>query len=305
MNIKFDVIIPLYNKRSSIERCLNSVENQDHKPNSVIIIDDGSTDFSNEVVKALTKSSTLNIQLITQENRGVSVARNRGVSNSISNYICFLDADDEWETGFLSAMSGLILDFPDAVLYCVGHRVVKDKKIYNPKLGYPVDFRGYIDNFFHASKRGSVANSSKVAVLKSAFEDMGGFPEGIKAGEDLYVWAKLAINGSVVCFSKPLVKVHLEYNLDRLNRRGEIPYPLIYFGNHPSQIDDNKGLKQYLIRIGLLHVADSSLNGDLKNGLKRAKALFKISMFSGLISILVVCTPRIILSKLITLIKAK
>ncbi|MGL5593102.1 MAG: glycosyltransferase [Cetobacterium sp.] len=88
------VIIPLYNVEKYIYDCLLSFENQSYKDFEIIIIDDGSTDKSLEVVKTYIHQSKLNIKIIEQENQGVSVARNTGITNSKGEYICFVDSDD-------------------------------------------------------------------------------------------------------------------------------------------------------------------------------------------------------------------
>jgi len=89
--IKFSVVIPLYNKEKEVTNTLKSVLNQTYKADEIIVVDDGSTDNSKEVVKKIKE-----VKLIKQENCGVSCARNRGVEEAKNEYICFLDADDLW-----------------------------------------------------------------------------------------------------------------------------------------------------------------------------------------------------------------
>lgn len=92
------VIIPFYNAETSIEKALNSIKNQTWKGNfEIIIINDASADQSREVVETFIQSNPdLNIQLISQENGGVSKARNTGLEKAKGDYIALLDADDEW-----------------------------------------------------------------------------------------------------------------------------------------------------------------------------------------------------------------
>ena len=99
MSIKIiSVVIPLYNKESSIAQSLKSVLSQEHDDFEVVIVDDGSTDGSVGVVEAIHDSR---IRLIRQENGGPSKARNTGVKNAKGEWILFLDADDELEPGAL------------------------------------------------------------------------------------------------------------------------------------------------------------------------------------------------------------
>ncbi|MBR4881344.1 MAG: glycosyltransferase, partial [Clostridia bacterium] len=89
--MKFSVIIPVYNKADTISASIDSVISQTEKDFELIIVDDGSSDNIDEVL-----SKYKNIHVITQENGGVSVARNSGIMAAQGDYICFLDADDLW-----------------------------------------------------------------------------------------------------------------------------------------------------------------------------------------------------------------
>ena len=84
-------VVPVYNKRDTLERTVNSIINQTHPVNEIVIVDDGSTDGSSEVADSL--SSDL-VRVIHQENSGVAVARNRGIASTSSKYIVCLDSDD-------------------------------------------------------------------------------------------------------------------------------------------------------------------------------------------------------------------
>lgn len=100
------VIIPLYNKERIIERSLHSVLSQNYDDFEVIVVNDGSTDESAEIVKSINDSR---ITLIEQENGGPSKARNTGVRNAKGGWILFLDADDELLSGALKQF-GLLAD---------------------------------------------------------------------------------------------------------------------------------------------------------------------------------------------------
>ena len=104
------VVIPLYNKKNYIRRAIRSVMMQTIEDFEIIIIDDGSIDGSGDVVKTFLDSR---IRLIRQENQGVSVARNNGVSNSRADFIAFLDADDEWLPRQLEDLLRLRKKYPE------------------------------------------------------------------------------------------------------------------------------------------------------------------------------------------------
>lgn len=106
---KISIIIPMYNCEKYIIKCLESVTKQDYKNKEIIIVDDGSTDKSVEIVsKYIINFKEKNITLYCQNNLNASIARNRGMENATGEYIIFLDADDELENGILSKIALII-----------------------------------------------------------------------------------------------------------------------------------------------------------------------------------------------------
>ncbi|MBV4396111.1 glycosyltransferase family 2 protein [Advenella alkanexedens] len=248
----FSIIVPLYNKEYSIEKCLRSVLAQTYKHYELIIVNDGATDNSDIIVKK-TIEGLDNVKYIYQKNKGVSAARNKGVKSSKYDLICFLDADDEWKTSFLETLAALINDFPNADLYALAHMVKKSgAEPFKPKHGLPDGYRGYVEDFFKASSKGSVLNSSKACVRKKSFLTIGGFPEGVTAGEDLYVWIQMALNGTVACDVSYLSIVNQVEDFSRSARKNSVPYPIIFFSKNKMLIR-NKSLDKYLFLIFIKH----------------------------------------------------
>lgn len=89
------VVIPVYNVKPYLERCVHSVLRQTYKNVEIILVDDGSTDGSAELCDLLGKTDP-RIMVIHQENQGLSGARNTGIHHATGEYIAFLDSDDEW-----------------------------------------------------------------------------------------------------------------------------------------------------------------------------------------------------------------
>ena len=110
----FSVIIPLYNKAAFITKTIRSVLAQTHPDFEVLIVNDGSTDNSLDVVKAITDER---IKIISQENKGVSAARNTGILAAKYDLIALLDGDDWWDETYLEEMSGLIREYPAVSIY--------------------------------------------------------------------------------------------------------------------------------------------------------------------------------------------
>ena len=275
----FSIVVPLYNKGYSVCRCIDSILSQSFERYELIIVNDGSTDKSLSIVESNYKDEIDSgvITIVSQLNKGVSAARNLGVKLSKSNYICFLDADDEWLPGFLKTMSLLVERCPEANLYCLAHMVSKEGGVhYRPKHGLPNNYRGYVDEFFKASSKGSVANSSKVCVKKQAIMKFGGFPEGVVAGEDLFVWIMLALQGKVACSMDYMAVVHQQVDASRSLRKVSTPYPFIYFSKN-TNILKTKSLNKYLFTIFYKHFLHSLISLNPKEATIRLK--WYISMY--------------------------
>ena len=229
--MKFSVIIPLYNKAPYIRKALESVLAQTYTDYEVIVVDDGSTDESASIVETMlceakgkgnevidyslevkgeenSKAdinayhlSPINYKLIRQANAGVSAARNNGVAQAMGDYIAFLDADDWWEPTYLERMAQLIEDYPEAGLYACNYVYYKPGKTHvalNILTGYINYPKAYYES-------GAMPVTSITAIMpRTVFEEMGGFPVGIKLGEDFLLWAKTAMHYPVAFCEEPL-----------------------------------------------------------------------------------------------------
>jgi len=276
--MRFSIIVPLYNKSYSLRRCVDSVLAQTYYNFELIVVDDGSTDDSLALLKEQYSSDIKSglIKVFEQENQGVSSARNAGVNLALSSYLCFLDADDEWKVDFLERMCGLIADYPCADLYCLAHEVCRDGTLAKkPGHGLPDNHRGYVKDFFASSAKGSVAKSSKVCIRATSLLKIGCFPLGVVAGEDLYVWMRLALNGQVACDMSYSAIVHLEADNSRSARKDSVPYPFIYFSKNKI-FAKPWSLNKYLFVIFYKHFFRSVLDLKPKEAVLHLLAYIKI-----------------------------
>ena len=101
--IMVSVIVPIYNVEEYLEECLESIRNQTYTNIEVILVNDGSTDGSREICESYCEKD-IRFRLINQENQGQSVARNRGVKESVGQYIMFVDSDDVVNTDVLEVL---------------------------------------------------------------------------------------------------------------------------------------------------------------------------------------------------------
>lgn len=190
------VIIPLYNKEREIGDTLRSVLAQTLTPLEIIVVDDGSTDRSAAIVREIAAESPL-VKLVEQPNAGECAARNRAIAEAKGEYVALLDADDQWRPRFLQEVAALIEEFPDCGLYCTAFDIVSHEGEFPAVCPSK---RGIVENFFRDSAHRYIAIPSASCIPRRVFDDVGGFPEGMKIAGDLYMWIKIARRYRV-CFS--------------------------------------------------------------------------------------------------------
>jgi glycosyltransferase involved in cell wall biosynthesis len=194
------VVIPVYNKSHTINETLKTVVAQNFKKFEVILVNDGSTDNSVEVMNKYMLDSRFKI--FSQTNQGVSIARNRGVLESKYDYIAFLDGDDEWLPNYLERMAETIEKFPDFVMYnCAGIVVNADKRKF---LRLNSHYKNKISEINFLKNPGVYLHTSATIINKSIFNKIGGFPKGMKRNEDLALFYSMAFYGSVAYCGFPL-----------------------------------------------------------------------------------------------------
>lgn len=208
------VVIPLYNKAAEIERTLGSVLSQSVLPREVIVVDDGSTDGSGEKVERI--ASPL-VRLVRQPNAGVSAARNRGIEMASGRWIALLDGDDWWQQDYLAAMARLIERNPDCGAYGSGFYVDNGDGLVvgdTPK-------REGVVNFFDESMHRFVLIPSATILRRDLVMQLGGFPVGMRMGEDQYLWTRIARVADVAFKPEP----NVVYSRSASNRSAAIFKP--------------------------------------------------------------------------------
>lgn len=202
----FSVIMPVYNGEKFIDAAIRSVLEQTMEDWELIIVDDGSTDHTQEVLKKYKEKA--NIHSITQTNKGVSAARNKGMSMAKGDYFVFLDADDVWDNNHLAIMHHLIEKYPSAGLYAtftktelVNGETISECNFFKDKVEEDV----FVDDFFEVYDKDKSAKMFTVittCISKDAILKVGGFPEGCAIGEDLELSLKVAAYFPVVLSKK-------------------------------------------------------------------------------------------------------
>ena len=138
---------------------------------------------------------------------------------SQGNYLCFLDADDWWESTFLEEMARLIGEIPEAGIYGVNYTIVNETKHKTrvANLGLDEDFdRGCI-NYCRAYAQTMYMPlwTGAVSIPRIVFEEMKGFPVGVKLGEDFLLWVHIALKYKVALLNKPLSYYNQDMEVDK------------------------------------------------------------------------------------------
>ena len=218
------VIIPLYNKERFIKETLDSVFNQTFSDYEIIIVDDGSIDNSASIVKAIDDQR---ITVFSNQNKGVSHARNFGISNANSDLIALLDGDDLWEPNHLENLYNLYKKFPDCGLYATAYykQYFNGKKIKASYNGVSTDHFGIIDDYFSASIKDGIAWTSAVLIPMKTFREVGMFDEEMRSGQDTDLWIRIVLKESfgfsAIASSNKIIlapKYHLSYSANRIDR---------------------------------------------------------------------------------------
>ncbi|MEW5676001.1 glycosyltransferase [Flavobacterium enshiense] len=240
----FSVIIPLYNKEKHLKNTLLSVLDQTYPDFEILVVNDGSTDRSMDILHQFNDSR---IVIIEQTNQGVSSARNHGIEKASGKLIAFLDADDYWFSNHLEVMAALYFDFPQAGMYCSRYKIKLAKNnLYSPNpTNIKPDFRGMVPDFFHSSLVDRVAWTSIVVIPKPVLQSVGGFTTTVSNGQDLELWIKVAVKHPVAISNTVTAHYHFEI-ADSLAKRNILKKKLMDFGQFAEAEKKNPSLKKFL-----------------------------------------------------------
>lgn len=292
------VVIPLYNKEPHIKRAIDSILAQKIQDFEIIVIDDGSTDKSADIVKSFTDPR---IRLIQQENAGVSAARNRGVQEAKTDMIAFLDADDEWKPEFLETILRLRKNHPEAGAYAAAYEKCDENGI-TIRIDYreipSAPWEGLLQSYFLTAALGKMPiSASSVCVPKTILLKYGGFQEGVWVWEDSELWGKIALQHEIA-FSQ---KVGSVYHTEAVNRacNRKLPvkeHPFIKVASNAiknKEVSDEilRDLKEYIARLEINFASNNIINENkieaLKILLKCKTKLLRFELFSGFIMIII------------------
>jgi glycosyltransferase involved in cell wall biosynthesis len=210
------VVIPVHNRSTTIGQAIESAFTQSFPPSEVIVVDDGSTDATVEVVAREQERWGPRLQLLRQDHGERGAARNRGIDAASGDYLAFLDSDDVWRESHLEDLVGVLRGNPDAVAAIADYgilsedgRIVRDHVPRTTENGGR-DRRRTLEGDYRAQLRALVRQDivihpSEVVVSRPAVLAAGRFDSDIPGAEDWLLWVRLAREGKMVLTCRPTV----------------------------------------------------------------------------------------------------
>jgi glycosyltransferase involved in cell wall biosynthesis len=264
MNIS--VVIPTYNRIELLKRSIDSVINQTIKPSEIIIVDDG----SNDGTEAMVKKKYDSLKLIKQKNKGASAARNTGIKASSGEWICFLDSDDEWKNDKLEKQIIAVANNSDYKFFHSNEIWIKNGKRINQKKKH----KKYGGDIFKKCLDMCRISPSSVLIDKSIFEEIGFFNENLVVCEDYELWLRICDKYEVFFIDEPLIfkygghQGQLSYSID------SIEYHRIKALEYLLSTGLSKENRDYTIQM-LISKISIYLNGLIKRGKKHEIAVYE------------------------------
>lgn len=189
--MKISIIVPTYNRSTVIIRAIDSVLNQIHQNFELIVVDDGSTDGTFELLNNHYKDPR--IVYLRQENKGVSAARNVGIDKSTSEWIAFLDSDDEWLPKKLSIQVEQIETHKNIRFFHSNENWIRN----GVKVNIPKKFCKNGEDLFKRSLDTCLISPSTVVSKKCLLYEHGLFDTGFEICEDYDLWLKILANQEI------------------------------------------------------------------------------------------------------------
>ena len=214
------VIIPAYNRRDLLGRSLDSVLSQTCPADEIIVVDDGSTDDTNNLIAERYPQ----INYLYQDNQGISSARNAGINRAKGEWLAFLDSDDEWLPNKLEVQMAALRDHPEHLIAHTNEHWLRNGR---PKKQQP-KHRKYGGRIFRYCLPLCVISPSSVVIHRSVFDRIGQFDAAMTVCEDYDMWLRISCRYPILYIDEPLIVKH---------------------GGHADQLSQKyRGMDRYRIR---------------------------------------------------------
>lgn len=207
---KVSVIVPTYNRADRLERALNSIVSQTYQDFELIVVDDGSTDKTYQLMKSFPKAQYFYIK----KNSGVSKARNVGLAFAKGELICFLDSDDLWKEKKIQIQTLWLENNKDSQICYTDEIWVRNGVRVNPMNRH----RKYSGDIFRHCLGLCIVSPSSVMIRAKLFDEIGNFDESLPACEDYDLWLRIASKYAFHFIEEPLI-IKYGGHSDQLSRK--------------------------------------------------------------------------------------
>ncbi|MGH8440133.1 MAG: glycosyltransferase family 2 protein [Pseudomonas sp.] len=219
-DLLISIIVPAYNYASTLPRALDSVLAQWAADIELIVINDGSRDNTREVLDAYQARYQGRVQVVHQENSGVAAARNRGIAMARGTYALLLDADDELTLDALETLREVVARESQAGMILGAQiSVYPDGK---ERLRLPTPVSGKVSQRAEDYLlRKKISISHGCSLFRRDLLLQRPYPESLRSGEDVPVFAYLLVSAPVVCTDRPLARIYKHSGSLRHSRADE------------------------------------------------------------------------------------
>lgn len=234
---RVSVIIPLFNKVATVERAIDSVLQQSYAHYEIIVVDDGSSDGSGQLVESHYPRL---VRLVRQSNQGPGRARNRGAELAAGMYLAFLDADDEWRPDYLAAACSALDRNPHVLAYACGYDAGAFRHLRANKVTALGKSEGPAalnpgESAERTKTHVDALHSSSTVIRATTFRELGGYYDADHCllGEDSWLWLKVLFTGPIYWDPAERSVFHVEDSSLGFARQGRHPIqPLLL---HPEE----------------------------------------------------------------------
>jgi glycosyltransferase involved in cell wall biosynthesis len=270
----FSVIIPVYNSKCFVEKAINSVLKQVYANFELIIIDDGSTDNTLEIIKSFADSR---LKVFCKSNGGVASARNYGLNEAVGRYIAFLDADDVWSDMHLQFAYDFFKSNTDIMWFCNRQEIVKGINKFKAST-----YTNYSLLNFHR-KGLPFISSSNITICKRLIDYVGKFPEDCKYGEDTVYWYRIGYHEPILGFGETVSVQVLDHSNSSTKFISRTNLPLFKCVDYrqDTYIRHNKALAGIILSLLIYHIK----NKDVKSFISLFKIMLKEVSFLNILKI--------------------
>lgn len=207
------VIIPTYNRETTLKRAILSIIRQTYTNWELIIVDDGSTDGTEELVRNFISEKIHYIKF--EVNQGVSKARNRGIRHAKGEYVAFLDSDDEWVVDKLEMQLKVMKQKGTKVVYCRFSRLFEDGESYIVPANHQIK---YLEgDLFYQLLVNNFIGTPTMVIAKDVLEEIGGFDENLQNLEDYELILRVAKDFYIAFVDEVLVHTYAQKDSINVN----------------------------------------------------------------------------------------